>query len=117
MDELVATLNSLASTQNLSERAMEGCKESIRNCQSEGQSCINGWTLAEIEPHFASCSLVFAHGLLNHPFVDTKLQLGVRDQSGSYRLIGHYRLITLLDGSDDDDYFVIDSPPIHSEQV
>ena len=111
MDELVAALTSLASMQNLRERAFEGCGEWLRNTQRDGQHCIDGWAVVEIEPHFASCSLVFAHERLDYPFVDTKLQLCVRDQSGSHRQpIGYYRLITRLDGSVDDDYFVIDHP-------
>ena len=111
MDELVAALTSLASTQKLRERAIEGFEEWLRSSQHDGEHCIDGWSIKEIEPYFVSCSLVFAHERLDYPFVDTKLQLCVRDQSGSHRQpIGNYRLITLLDGTADDDYFVIDFP-------
>ncbi|AWM35966.1 hypothetical protein C1280_02365 [Gemmata obscuriglobus] len=63
---------------------------------------------------FERCALVFEHGILNYPFVETRLGLYVPDPSAVYfqgrRSIGHYRLITLLDGTTDDDYFILDDP-------
>lgn len=108
-DELVAALAALASAQNLRGRAFEGCGRWLRDGAENG---LGGWSADEIEPRFASCSLVFAHGLLGRPFVDTRLDLCVRDPSGvcagGSRPVGYYRLITRLDGTDEDDYFVID---------
>ena len=113
-DKLVTAAADLASTQNLRDQAFEGCGMWLRDGAESGSDGLNGWAIEEIEPHFASCSLVFDHGLLDYPFVDTRLTLHVRDASGSYhrdlRTIGYYRLITLLDGTADDDYFVIDVP-------
>ena len=62
---------------------------------------------------FERCALAFDHGVLSYPFVETRLGLYVSDPFGVYfrgglRPVGHYRLITLLDGTADDDYFVLD---------
>jgi hypothetical protein len=109
-NELVAGLAALAAAQNLRARAFEGCAEWLR--EGDGPDARGGWAVEEIEPRFARCCLVFDHGILNYPFVETRLELGVRDERGVYlrdfRPIGHYRLITRLDGTADDDYFVIE---------
>lgn len=115
VEDLVTRVSSLASAMNLRERAIDGYKKWITNSHSDGQDCLDGWAEEEIELQFTSCSLVFAHDLLDYPFIDTRLQLNVRDLNGLNSLpIGYYRLITLLDGTDDDDYFVIDSPKPNS---
>jgi hypothetical protein len=112
-EQLVAAVAALAATHDLRRRAFDGCRGWMR--QSAGD--VRGWSPDEIELHFHACSLVFEHGLLSYPFLDTRLGLYVRDDSGVYlddlRPVGHYRLITRLDGSADDDYFVIDTakPP------
>ena len=112
--DLVAAASALAAVQNLRGRAFEGYEVCVRACAEEGpDGLISGWAIEEVEPHFVSCSLVFEHGLRIYPFVDTRLELCARDKSGFYfrdlRPIGYYRPITLLDGTDDDD-FVIDVP-------
>ncbi len=109
--EMVTALASLAATQNLRGRAFEGCSKWLNDAAGGG---LGGWAVGEIVPHFKSCSLVFDHGLLAYPFVETRLELCVREASGIFlrdlRPIGYYRLITLLDGTPDDDYFVIVVP-------
>ena len=108
---IVSELLALAESQNLRRRADEMCKVWLRSANEEGELC--GWSIEEIELHFERCSLVFEHGILSYPFVETRLGLYVADTTGVFfrglRPIGHYRLITLLDGTDNDDYFVLDT--------
>ena len=110
--ETVAALLALAASQDLRARAEAGCRESIRSTLADGDD-LRGWSVEEIEMHFQRSSLTFDHGILNYPYIDTRLGLYVRDLSGVHflglRPIGSYRLITLLDGTDDDDYFVLDT--------
>ena len=110
--EMVAALLALAASQDLRARAEAGCRESIRSTLADGDD-LRGWSVEEIEMHFHNSSLTFDHGILDYPYIDTRLGLYVRDLSGVYflglRPIGSYRLITLLDGTDDDDYFVLDT--------
>jgi len=110
-DELASALAALASAHNLRSRAFEGYGVWLRG---DAAHDLGGWSAEEIEPHFASCSLVIDHEFRTYTFVDTRLTLYVPDSSGvrfrNLRPIGYYRLITRLDGSDDDDYFVIDVP-------
>lgn len=109
---MVAALLALAASQDLRARAEAGCRESIRSTLADGDD-LRGWSVEEIEMHFHNSSLTFDHGILDYPYIDTRLGLYVRDLSGVYflglRPIGSYRLITLLDGTDDDDYFVLDT--------
>ncbi len=73
-----------------------------------------GQSIADSGVVFERCALVFDHGVLGYPFVETRLGFYVADPSGLYfrglRPVGHYQLITLLDGTDDDNYFVLDAP-------
>ena len=112
-EELVVALATLAVNQDLRRRAFDGCREWLSEDAGAGPSGLGGWSAEEIEAHFGYCSLVFDHGLLGYPFVDTRLDLYVQDGSGMYirglRPVGYYRLITRLDGTPDDDYFVIES--------
>ena len=108
---IVSALLTLAESQKLRHRAEETCREWLRSASEEGD--LGGWSLEEIELHFERCALVFDHGILSYPFVETRLGLYVADSTGvcfrGLRPVGHYRLITLLDGTDDDDYFVLDT--------
>ncbi|WP_145241100.1 hypothetical protein [Urbifossiella limnaea] len=65
-----------------------------------------------VQAVFERSALVFDHGELSHPFVETRLGLYVPDPAGGWfrglRPVGHYRLITRLDGTDEDDYLVLD---------
>lgn len=112
-NDIVAALSALAATQNLRARAFDDCRKSLATSAEEGSGYLDGWAVDEIEPHFRSCSLVFDN-LLGYPYLDTRFDLCVRDNSGvCYRdlwPIGHYRLITRPDGTEVDDYLVIDRP-------
>lgn len=118
-EDLLATLLTLAVEQNLRDRAFENCAQWIRDGAAESDG-LRGWTAEEIEPRFASCSLVFDHAIQKHPFLDTQLELSVHDDTGVHfrgrKVIGYYRLITSLDGTAVDDYFVIDIEKPPSDQ-
>ena len=116
-DELVLALNVLASGQNLRDRAIKGFEASFRNAPDDSPNQIDGWAVDDIEPHFASCSLVFADQHRHYPFLDTRLQLCVRDRNGpsSYPM-GYYRLLTRLDGAFVDDFLVFDFPKPTGEE-
>ncbi len=83
----------------------------MRNCAAEPGG-LSGWHESEIELHFRRCALVFDHWV-NGPFVETAFGLYARHELGWHCYpdglldIGSYRLITRLDGTIDDDYFVI----------
>jgi hypothetical protein len=94
---MVAWLAQLAQRQDLIEQAREGC---ARWLQNEGRDI--HYALSDVRLAFRSHALCFAHARLPYPYVETRLDLLIADQE-----IGYYRLITRLDGSVDDDYFVL----------
>jgi hypothetical protein len=106
----IAEMLDLANVHNLRQRAEASCQQWLRSSAQEGD--LGELSLAEIQVVFERCALVFDHGILNYPFVETQLGLYVADPTGVYfrglRPVGHYCLITLLDGTADDDYFVLD---------
>jgi len=99
-----------AEAHGLRRRAEETCREWLRSTFEEGD--LPGLSPEDVRIEFERCALVFDHGILSYPFVETKLGMYVTDPTGVFfrglRPIGHYRLITLLDGTDDDDYFLLD---------
>jgi hypothetical protein len=110
MMDVVAAMLALARDQDLPRRAEETCWVWLRSAFEEGS--LAGLSPADVRVEFERSALIFDHGLLNYPFVETGLGLDVTDSTGAYfrdmRPIGQYRLITLLDGTVDDDYFVLD---------
>ena len=108
----VAAILALVRDQDLRRRAEETCWAWLRSAFEEGD--LSGLSPEDVRIEFERCALIFDHGQLDHPFVETRLGLYVTDPTGVHfrdlRPIGHYRLITLLDGTDDDDYFVLDDP-------
>jgi hypothetical protein len=118
MEDLLNAVRALrlaSQRHDLMRRATESCRAFLLDSATEGRLPPDkgGWNIDAIEMRFKSQSLVFAHGLLSYPFMETMFDLYVRDQSGMYpegREIGSYRLITLLDGRAEDDYLVIDAP-------
>jgi hypothetical protein len=106
----IAAMLALAEAHDLRRRAEENCRKWLRTAAEEGD--LGSRTVEEIRLVFERCALVFDHGVLSYPFVETRLGLYLDDPGGvrfrGLRPIGHYRLITLLDGTDDDDYFVLD---------
>jgi len=109
---VVAAMLGLAEAQDLRRRAEAACRQWLRTADEEGD--LGGLSPGDIQVVFERCALVFDHGVLSYPFVETRLGMYVADPSGVYfrglRPVGHYRLITLLDGTADDDYFVLDEP-------
>ena len=108
--DAVAAMLALADTHDLRRQAEASCRQCLRSSAEEGE--LGGLSLADVQVLFERCALVFDHGVLSYPFVETRLGLYVPDPTGVYfrglRPIGHYRLITLLDGTAVDDYFVLD---------
>ncbi|MEQ1934907.1 MAG: hypothetical protein ABL962_13690 [Fimbriimonadaceae bacterium] len=117
-EESVAALLALAESQDLRHRAEEACRVWLRSAAAEDG--LRGWTLGDIEPRFDRCMLVFDHSVLDYPFFEMRFGLYVSDPGGNrfrdLRPVGHYRLITRLDGTPDDDYFVLDIDK-HAEPV
>ncbi len=115
LQDAVKAFTVLAADRALQDRAIESCQQSLQNCMLEerelGLQALGGWSLEEIELHFEKCSLVFSHKQIEYPFIDTQIGLYIKDVDGGWsdRLIsiGSYRLLTLLDGTIDDDYLVI----------
>ncbi len=106
----VAAMLGLADAHDLRRRAEATCRQWLRVSAAEGD--LGVLSPADIQVVFERCSLVFDHGILSYPFLETRLGLYVADPSGlcfrGLRPVGHYRLITLLDGTEDDDYFVLE---------
>jgi hypothetical protein len=110
-DELVAALQVLANTRELRRQAEEGCRECLRSCAEDND--LEGWSLDEIELHFRSCALVFDHQRMGCPYFETRIELAVQDPNvlviNDLPRIGYYLQITRLDGTYEDEYFVLDT--------
>jgi hypothetical protein len=108
--DAVAAMLVLAATHELRQRAEAGCRAWLAGAAEDGE--LGGRTPEEIEVVFERCALVFDHGVLSYPFIETRFGLYFSDSTGvvfrGLWPVGHYRLITLLDGTDDDDYLVLD---------
>ena len=96
---VVAQLSQLATQQSLYTRAAESCRQWFRN-EPDKMPC----PLAAIRFEEQSQTLCFHSAVLTYPYITTTLRLFVGE-----REVGDYRLITLLDGTMDDDYLVFDS--------
>jgi hypothetical protein len=99
LHDMIERLRLLAAERDLVGHAMDGCVKWLHNDADE-----IAITPEELEMHFHSHALTFHNANLSYPYIDTRLTLSVKN-----REIGYYRLITFLDGSVDDDYFVLDS--------
>ncbi len=104
----VALMRSFATTHDLRREAELCCRQSLRSAAEEGD--LDGLSPEHVQVVFERCSLVFDHGELSYPFVETRFGLYVPDPTcfRDQRRVGHYRLITLLDGRVDDDYLVLE---------
>lgn len=105
----VAAMRVLADGQDLRRLAEVRCLACLRNAAAEGDT--NGLVPEDVRTVFERCALVFAHGQLNYAFVETRLGLRVDEPARTLdglKPIGHYRLITRLDGTIEDDYLVLD---------
>jgi hypothetical protein len=61
------------------------------------------YAVSEVSMDFRSHALVFRNAKLSYPYIDTRLDLSFNN-----REIGHYRLITRLDGSPENDYLIFE---------
>lgn len=117
--DVLKQLEELSRNQKLIEQALESCKKSLDSCFKEDEEMgfkpLKGWRLEEIKMVFEKQSLVFKHGILSYPYIDTQIGLYVDDSTKIYWNdlcpIGCYRLITHLEGEVDDDYLVLDERP------
>jgi Uma2 family endonuclease len=98
--DIVEHLLGLASRQQLIDRAMENCEHWFTNDSGE----IDGWISRDLEKQFSAHTLVFKRADWDLIYIDTRIKLLASDG----REIGHYRLITTLDGETDDNYLVIE---------
>lgn len=110
--DAVAAMLALVDRHDLRRRAEASCRECLHSAATDGD--LLGLTSADVQAVFERCALVFAHGVLDHPFVETRFGLYVADPEAGWfrglRPVGHYRLITRLDGTDEDDYLVLNPP-------
>jgi hypothetical protein len=98
------------------EAALASCRQALENYVREseelGEVPLDGYSIDEIQFRLDKMSLVYNHGVLNYPFVDTQIGLYLDAPAGTHFRgidpIGCYRLIITLDGQVDDDYLEID---------
>ena len=98
----IKTLTDLTENQRLVHHARIGCEKHLKN-----EGFLKEWKSDKLRIEFWCHSLVFKHGLLSYPFIETKLRIFHKDSEIGDCEVGYYRLITTLDGKIDDDYFVI----------
>jgi hypothetical protein len=98
LQDVVAQLTAHAVGQDLAARAMEGCRRWLATTPEEWP-----YALSDIRMEFASQALYFRNVLLPYPYIETRLRLFVDEDE-----VGHYRLITLPDGREEDDYLVFE---------
>lgn len=119
LPDVLKQLEELSRNQKLIEHALKSCKENLDSCFKEDEEMgfkpLKGWKLEEIKMVFEKQSLVFKHGLLSYPYIDTQIGLYVDDHTKIFWNdlcpIGNYSLITHLEGKVVDDYLVIDERP------
>lgn len=99
----------------LKERALEGCKKALINCDEDyRESCmsqLSDWAIDEIILCFDKCMVTLEHELIEYPYFDTQIGLYIKDDSGvmlrDLNDIGKYHLYTTLQGDDFDDCLII----------
>lgn len=124
--DIVAELLVAAASQRLRERAEEGCCDALARCAIEdadvGEVPLAGFDRVEILVEFGRHALVFKHGTLSYPFVETRIGLFVAAKAPGFYFrdlvpIGCYRLITHLDGEVDDDYLEFTETKAHLVEI
>lgn len=107
--DAVTAMLSLADRHDLRRRAEASCRDWLNSAAADGD--LDGVDPADIQTVFERAALVFDHGVLGYPFVETRFGLYVPDPAAGWfrglRPVGHYRLITRIDGTVEDDYFVL----------
>lgn len=111
--DAVAAIRALADRYDLRQRAALSCHECLRSAAADGD--LGGLALEDVQAVYERSALVFDHDILGRPFLETRFGLYVADPAAGrfrgLRPVGHYRLITRLDGTDEDDYLVLDPQP------
>ena len=107
MVDIKHNLRELAEQQELVNRAIESCKTWLHEnrYRDDDTVLIAEFAVDDIEFKFDKQSLVFKNRLLDYQYIDTQIGLYVNASSGEVQ-VGHYRLITALDGVAVDDYLV-----------
>ena len=110
MQDIKQDLCQLAQQQGLASRAKESCKTLLIDEQKnqgfdDSSKLISDFDVDDIELKFDRQAFVFKNRLIEYQYIDTQLGLYVQTSSGVLQ-VGHYRLITRLDGEYDDDYLV-----------
>jgi len=103
--QVVDQLQRICDEQQLITRAHAGFRAWIAEASEEDPSDLPPeWSYSEMTADFPSVALCFQPALVSYPYFDTQLRI-LRHGTE----VGYYRLITTLDGEDDDDYFVINA--------
>jgi hypothetical protein len=97
--EVVEYLLDMTLRHQLLEQAMRNCDVCFSNANGE----IDGWIFHDLEKQFFSHTLVFKSADWDLIHINTCLKL----LASNGREIGHYCLITTLEGETDDDYLVL----------
>ncbi len=95
--DIIDRLSQLAVQQDLIEAAKEGCARWFQNHAEDVPYEIN-----DIQMQLRSQSLTFRNASLLYPYIKTEIIMFACGED-----IGSYERITLLDGTVDDDYFLI----------
>lgn len=119
MEHIVAQLQVWAEQYHIVAMAHTACQQALHNSMREDEELglvpLCGWHYQDIHLQFDSQALVFSSSRLSYPYIDTRIGLYVRTDRRYYHEgkcpIGYYRLITLLDGTIEDDYLVVEVPP------
>lgn len=99
MDNVLAQLDAHIAAHRLVERAEEG----FRAWLAEPADGLPGdWGADGLHAAFESLHLCLRPAHVNYPYFDTRLRILRGNEQ-----VGHYRLITKLDGTAVDDYFVL----------
>lgn len=107
MTDVKHNLCELAEQQELASRAIAACKTWLNDnrYRDDDTVLIAEFAVDDIEFRFDKQSLVFKNRQLDYEYIDTQLGLYVHRASGELQ-VGHYRLITTLDGEAVDDYLI-----------
>ena len=114
IDKVQKDLQELSTSYKLIEKAVTGCKQSIKNLVEEdgGEEELKGRQKDELVLEFNVQSLVFASWETDDAFIKTEIGIFVKDPDNVWarglKPIGRYILETNLHGEDIDDWLIID---------
>ncbi|MEM1096390.1 MAG: hypothetical protein AAGJ10_17465 [Bacteroidota bacterium] len=101
MNDLLTRLDAHITTHRLVERAEEGFRAWLAD---PADVLPGGWATDELHAQFDSIHLCIRPAHVDYPYFDTRLRILRGNEQ-----VGHYRLITKLDGTAVDDYLVLTS--------